>query len=152
MCMFCRSLFVLFHFFFWPLSCLFFFDIRILITPVVSSNSSYSIGSFVCVYFSEDHSALYFREAYLTSFINIRCIFVSFCVFLSMCLNKSHAKMSWVIMTRECTVGLRLWSKRLTTRHAIDFTLTWSFCGKDHVILFSLYFLFNIYEWIRLYP
>ena len=31
MCMFCRSLFVLLYFFFWPLCCLFFFDIRILI-------------------------------------------------------------------------------------------------------------------------
>ena len=39
-CMFCRSLFVLFYFFFWPLCCLFFFDIWILITPLVSSNSS----------------------------------------------------------------------------------------------------------------
>jgi hypothetical protein len=33
MCMFCRSLFVVLYFFFWPLCCLFFFDIRILITP-----------------------------------------------------------------------------------------------------------------------
>ena len=40
-CMFCRSLFVLLSFFFWPLSCLFFFDLRILITPLVSSNFSY---------------------------------------------------------------------------------------------------------------
>ena len=40
MCMFCRSLFVLLSFLFWPLCCLFFFDIRILITPLVSSNSS----------------------------------------------------------------------------------------------------------------
>ena len=31
-CMFCRSLFVLLYFFFWPLCCLFFFDIQILIT------------------------------------------------------------------------------------------------------------------------
>ena len=38
--MFCRSLFVLLYFFFWPLCCLF-FDIRILITLLVSSNSSY---------------------------------------------------------------------------------------------------------------
>ena len=38
--MFCRLLFVLFYFFFWPLCCLFLFDIRILITPLVSSNSS----------------------------------------------------------------------------------------------------------------
>ena len=30
------------YFFFWPLCCLFFFDIRILITPLVSSNSSFN--------------------------------------------------------------------------------------------------------------
>jgi hypothetical protein len=40
MCMFCRSLFVLFYFFCWPLCCLF-FDIWILIAPLVSSNSSF---------------------------------------------------------------------------------------------------------------
>jgi hypothetical protein len=40
MCMFCRSLFVLLCFFLCPLCCLFFFDIRILITPLLSSNSS----------------------------------------------------------------------------------------------------------------
>ena len=40
MCMLCRSLFVLLSFFFWPLYCLSFFDVRILITPLVSSNSS----------------------------------------------------------------------------------------------------------------
>jgi hypothetical protein len=34
--------FVLLYFFFWPLCCLFFFDIRILIAPLVSSNSSYT--------------------------------------------------------------------------------------------------------------
>ena len=44
MCMFGRSLFVVLCFFFWPLCCLFFFDIRILITPLVSSNSSPSSG------------------------------------------------------------------------------------------------------------
>ena len=43
MCMFCRSLFVLLSFFFWPLCGLFFFELRILITPLVSSNSSYRI-------------------------------------------------------------------------------------------------------------
>ena len=32
LCMFCRSLFVLLYFFFWPLCCLFFVDIQILIT------------------------------------------------------------------------------------------------------------------------
>ena len=44
---FCRALFVLLYFFCWPLCCLFFFDIRILITPLVSSNSSYQILLFI---------------------------------------------------------------------------------------------------------
>ena len=34
--MFCRSLFVLLSFFFWPLYCLFFLNLRLLITPLVS--------------------------------------------------------------------------------------------------------------------
>ena len=38
--MFCRSLFVLLYFFFWPLCCLFYFDIQIRIAPLVSPNSS----------------------------------------------------------------------------------------------------------------
>jgi hypothetical protein len=35
MCMFCSSLFVLLYLFFWPLCCLFFFDIRILTTSLI---------------------------------------------------------------------------------------------------------------------
>ena len=38
--MFCRSLFVVFSFFFWPLCCLFFFDLLILINSLVSLSSS----------------------------------------------------------------------------------------------------------------
>jgi len=37
------SLFVFLYFFIWPMCCLFFFDIRILITSSVSSNSSFNI-------------------------------------------------------------------------------------------------------------
>ena len=37
---FCILLFVPLTFFFWPLFCLFFFDLRILITTLVSSNSA----------------------------------------------------------------------------------------------------------------
>ena len=46
-CMFCRSLFVILYFFFWPLCCLFFFDIRIMIAPLISSNSSITVIKFV---------------------------------------------------------------------------------------------------------
>ena len=38
--MFCSSLFVLFYFFFWSLYCLSFFDLLLLMTPLVSSNVS----------------------------------------------------------------------------------------------------------------
>ena len=34
--MFCRSLFILLYFFCWPLYCLFFFDLRLLIAPLLN--------------------------------------------------------------------------------------------------------------------
>ena len=46
-CIFCGSLFVLSFIFFWPLCCLYFFDIRILITPFVSTSSSCSVDTYV---------------------------------------------------------------------------------------------------------
>ena len=46
MCMFCRSLFVLFSFFCWSF-CFLSFDLRIMITSLVSSNSS-SYHSYIC--------------------------------------------------------------------------------------------------------
>ena len=39
----CRSLFVPLSFFFWPLHCLSFFDLRSLIIPVVSSNLTFTM-------------------------------------------------------------------------------------------------------------
>ena len=47
--MFCRSLFVLLSFFFWPLCCLFFFDIRILITPFGIFKLFFFVVGFVCM-------------------------------------------------------------------------------------------------------
>jgi hypothetical protein len=44
MCMFCRSLFVRLSFFFWPLFYLPVFDLLHLITPLVSSNSSFNLN------------------------------------------------------------------------------------------------------------
>ena len=49
--MFCKPLFVLLNFFFWPLYCLF-FDIQILITPLVSSNSSWNY--YYCQYWMQN--------------------------------------------------------------------------------------------------
>ena len=55
MCMFCSSLFVLLSFFFWTFCCLFFFDLRILITPMASLNSSYHIvlNMYKCIFLRE---------------------------------------------------------------------------------------------------
>ena len=44
--MFCRSLFVPSSFFFWPLYCPSFFDLLLLITPLVSSKPSYKCTQF----------------------------------------------------------------------------------------------------------
>jgi hypothetical protein len=60
-CMFCRSLFVLLYFFFWPLCCLFIFDIRILIAPLVFSNSSSYVRSLSVQYLND-----------LSYFVNIK--------------------------------------------------------------------------------
>jgi hypothetical protein len=49
--MFCRSLFVLLYLFFWPLCCLFIFDIRILITPLVSSKFSSQRNNIILFFF-----------------------------------------------------------------------------------------------------
>ena len=58
--LFCRSLFVLLYFFFWPLCCLFFFDIRILITPLVFSNSSCNLHVFITSKWVETNLCRYF--------------------------------------------------------------------------------------------
>jgi hypothetical protein len=42
MYMFWRSWFVLLSFFYWPWCCLFFLDLRVLTTPLLSSNSSHN--------------------------------------------------------------------------------------------------------------
>ena len=52
MCVFSRSLFILLSLFFWPLCCLSFFELRILITPLISSNSSFCLQ--VDIRFSKD--------------------------------------------------------------------------------------------------
>ena len=59
----CR--FALLSFFFWPLCCLF-FDIRILITTLVSSNSSYAITKTGVIYsrlfkYTQQHT-MFYRE------------------------------------------------------------------------------------------
>ena len=75
--MFCRSLFVLLYFFFWPLCCLFFFDIRSLFTPLVSSNSFYI--------------TFLFQNCYETDYADCSCMLsrdLSKNVFISNVINK----------------------------------------------------------------
>ena len=70
--MFCRSFFVLLYFFFWPLCFLFFFDIQILITPLVSSNSYYVIVAYTFLTSTWFHLGFFLVESVLR-------IFLAFC-------------------------------------------------------------------------
>ena len=56
--LFCRSLFFLVSVFFWPWRCLSFFDLQILLTPLVSLNSSEPVSSRHknCLYSNEPKS------------------------------------------------------------------------------------------------
>jgi len=85
--MFCRSLFVLLSFFFWSLCCLF-FHLRILITPLVSSKSSYSNMESTCVFrvsilsqflrFASCILELFWRRGFSCYFCFFICLFVCF--------------------------------------------------------------------------
>ena len=90
MCMFCRSLFVLLYVFIWSLCCLFFFDKQILITPLVSSNSSFNllflyIGFLMCIlnvfsYFIIIHGCV-------NRLVQILCLFICSMVHVRTCLT-----------------------------------------------------------------
>ena len=97
--MFCRSLFVLLYFFFWPLCCLF-LDIRILIAPLVSSNSSSSPPSGVLIYpvvRSDFRIKTMFRNclAFASTWVNFQllggpcCSYSVFTVVFLFCLSSS---------------------------------------------------------------
>ena len=85
---FCRVLFVLLYFFIWPLYCLFFFDLRFLIT-----NCSYHLQvTNICLYrnkstipFSLHSQDAYFDEKYIVNsihaykeFQNINIFFINY--------------------------------------------------------------------------
>jgi hypothetical protein len=120
MCMFCRSLFVLLYFFFWPLCCLFFFDLRILITPLVSSNSSYANGLFL-------NTILF-------------CFLDMFYQLIIVCCCKESFKKHWLKIMWECynVVDLLHWSLSLmmVTNIKINYLRAYRL-KKDHNILFT---------------
>ena len=61
---FCRSLLVLLSFLFWPLRCLFFFDLRILITPFVSAILRTLDNSSTGVIIMDCSNLLYIHETF----------------------------------------------------------------------------------------
>ena len=77
MCMFCRSLFVLLPFYFWPLFCLFFFDLRIPITPLVSSNSA---QFYVCMHITYKIKMLIKFVSYLRQVGDFQLKYISFII------------------------------------------------------------------------
>ena len=94
MCVLCRSLFVLLYFFFWSLCCVSFFDLRILITPLVSSNSSYCLHAFIlCLNI-------------VTPLVNAHDKFIVFCLSHSSSSNTNRGQVSYY---HPCELLFRLW-------------------------------------------
>ena len=86
--MFCRSLFVLLCVLFWSLCCLFFFDIQILITPLVSTNSSFKflflyIGALISIFNVFSYFIMIIN--YMHESIGLNLVFV--CLFVWWCLT-----------------------------------------------------------------
>ena len=80
LCMFYRSLFVHLYFFFWPLCCLFFFDIQILIT------------------------SLLYLQTLLTQILHVCSFYIDFLH----CINLQIYKMDYVLTPLYMTSGLFL--------------------------------------------
>ena len=77
MCMFCRSLFVLLYLFFWSLCCLFFFDIRILITSLwyLQTLLAYFVITYMYISPSTNQSFRYLMYlAFVLLIARINCI------------------------------------------------------------------------------
>jgi hypothetical protein len=93
----CRSLFVLLYFFFWPLCFLFFFDIRILITPLVYSNS------FDCF--------LLDSQIWFAKYIFVKCVQDMFRNENAMVYNQHHASVLLAtIATQNEDTGIKVLS------------------------------------------
>ena len=81
MCIFCRSLFVLLYFFFWPLCCLFIYEIRILITSLEYSNPCFKTAlAIVPPYFKDKYVPMILfpiLSVLMTSTLNLLMILVT---------------------------------------------------------------------------
>ena len=97
--MFCRSLFVLLSFFIWPMCCLFFFDIRILITPLISSNSSYvmiSIVISVCLPYKCNEPYCDFEVIYSFGLLNKETTMLRYCDYIN---KHNYYKIYWLVLS-----------------------------------------------------
>jgi hypothetical protein len=115
MCMFCRSLFVLLFFFFWPLCCLFFFDLRILIIPLVYSN--YFL-SHCCI------RLLFILSLHCLSIFDLRLLFILL-VYLAFLyyINTFDKIEKWSILLKldVCLLYLFFFGNTLTYNHILYF-------------------------------
>ena len=103
-CMFCRSLFVLLYVFFWSFCCLFFFDIQILITPLVSSNSSLNLlFLYIGVLISIFNVFSYFLMIHgcINRLVYILCLFICLMVFNGTFNNISFILWQSVLLMEE---------------------------------------------------
>jgi hypothetical protein len=88
---FCKSLFVLLSLFFWPLYCLFFFDVRLMITPLVSLDfSCIWFAILYCIFDSDSQSCV------ITFVLNILWGFFSLVPLFGQHTNLRSHYLGWV--------------------------------------------------------
>ena len=142
MCMSCRSLFVLLSFFFSPLCCLFFFNIRILITPLISS-----ISSWTCLrYFNLDTfiSHVYLHKEYIPlSGYAIPQLVIPIMVSLrdSCCKQGSY----WANSSQGLSSGQHFMTWLIAMEHLFQkCSQIYSVCRNHNLVLSSL----TTYHWV----
>ena len=132
------------YFFFWPLSCLFFFDIRILITSLVSSNSSYSLLWVTLSITSSMWSPL---KSMFEFFIDSLLIFFDFFLDLVVCrhhfsLYQFTSLLTYLMVLNGCFQNLLLLVPLLQTLQLCQYLVI--VCHFCFLQTFQLYGLNNI--------
>ena len=82
--MFRRSLFVLLSYLFWPFRCLFFFDVRIQLTSLVSPNSSIVFGD---LFLSTSKELVMHNVEGTTVTVKCRTAIIAMFLYFNLCLS-----------------------------------------------------------------
>ena len=126
--MLCRLLFVLLSFFYWLLCCLSFFDFRILVTSLVSSNSSYSLYKSISMLYLDD-----FNIRLLYHYID-RGIYRLNIIYLQISTKQQHFELDqrfWKLLQND-----RSWTKFVA--QSLDHNLRIKLCRSCYSLSFQV--------------